>query len=1040
MKLSIRYLSDEEKKSQQGPNITPSNLSAMPQNSLGSMYPWSQKCMICEKQYPYCQGHSGYTILKEQVIDPLKIPVIVNILNCFNINTCKVDKQVLPIGLYGNPLWIDIQKINESQDLISQNWGALTLIAKQARDKYQKEMEGYSLCSFHVTKTGTRNKFGSIKYHIHTSQTKSIVGGEVDARILKLIFRRINELRLHPIFENMIQFLTQVVPISWHCIPAKNKQGQQMVDSRCNIAEIMVRTSISTSLSTLQKTYNAYVSHFMSGMAGKRGRIRGNLMGKRVNMSARAVLIGDANLQIQQIGIPQIMAKRMKLKNNDVVMANRQPSLAKMSIMALYVVVHEKKENMTLSINPIIVSPFAADFDGDTISLHGPGNDAAAFEMRCLMMPDNNTNIIDAKSATTLIGVHHDGIIGIFLSGEKGCQYISEKLKDMKDIIYQQTTVQIINSKVTEGSIFTAEHLAAGKSNGLIKIISDIYGCRKAINFIQEVHNFGLNYLQKNGFGISIKHLKASFEIMVNSGAKGTQTNMEQMFTNEYNFVKGLDAMQYHKHNTICRTNLYLKATNVAKEGYQSRRMVKSLENFNVLHGGCIGIMGKNPTIISFAGYYEPTRMNKIKDGNKTTYIPFINITCTCQTCIQTIRELQEENKWGSMLTEIIISNSEKKRMSHIQKDDIQSQYEKDKAIHGEPFGIQVAQAIGSCSVQQGLSSHRNSDYYTVANASKIINATSPFIQTFRINQKQNEEEKEKIKHKTVRDFVIDFEKTDKGKRFLIVKGLSNDEIKQLSKQFELKKENNDTIKITANDIEESIKITGTTIRGIRNVDIMEDGLVVCEKESNTCENHLRKQHTNAFLKILMMTSDPLNTTTNNYHAIQKILGIEAANTCIVQEMENALPDIINVYHFFIADAITFTGTVASISSIGHQSESFLSAASFEFSKRVIINAATKNNTDNIDTVSANIAMGRIPSSIGTATIDLMVENYTCTNPYDEEKTKQYSENIMDLNSDLDSENIMDFQTINQYDIDEHIDSEDSLNMESEEEEDEYCF
>lgn len=160
----------------------------------------------------------------------------------------------------------------------------------------------------------------------------------------------------------------------------------------------------------------------MSRINSKTGRIRGNLMGKRVDFSARTVITGDPNLSIQQLGIPMKIAKNLTkpvkvnsmnrdyllalvkngpdkypgakilerkngdhislryvdnnlihLENGDIVhrhlvdgdavLFNRQPSLHRMSMMCHIVKVMSVGDSFR--INVAVTKPYNADFDGD---------------------------------------------------------------------------------------------------------------------------------------------------------------------------------------------------------------------------------------------------------------------------------------------------------------------------------------------------------------------------------------------------------------------------------------------------------------------------------------------------------------------------------------------------------------------------------------------------------------------------------------------------------------------------------------------------
>jgi len=200
-------------------------------------------------------------------------------------------------------------------------------------------------------------------------------------------------------------------------------------------------------------------------LVGKEGRVRGNLMGKRVDFSARTVITADPNLSIDQVGVPRSIAlnltvpervtsfniERMKflirngpakhpgaryivrddgvrmdlrymnpnevllkrgwiverhLANDDVVLFNRQPSLHKMSIMGHRVrVMHWSTFRMNLS----VTSPYNADFDGDEMNLHVPQSLTARAEAETMMMV--NKVIVSPQSNRPVMGIVQDSLL-----------------------------------------------------------------------------------------------------------------------------------------------------------------------------------------------------------------------------------------------------------------------------------------------------------------------------------------------------------------------------------------------------------------------------------------------------------------------------------------------------------------------------------------------------------------------------------------------------------------------------------------------------
>ncbi|KAH8090033.1 DNA-directed 5'-3' RNA polymerase [Aureococcus anophagefferens] len=205
-------------------------------------------------------------------------------------------------------------------------------------------------------------------------------------------------------------------------------------------------------------------------LKGKEGRIRGNLMGKRVDFSARTVITADPNLSIDQVGVPRSIAKTLTvperfapynvhalmelvrngpevwpgaryvvhadgrrvdlrfvkhlndlalhtgfvverhLRDDDLIVFNRQPSLHKMSIMAHRVkVLDHSTFRLNLSVTVSVTSPYNADFDGDEMNLHVPQNVAAKAELQQLMMVPRN--VVSPQSNKPVMGIVQDSLL-----------------------------------------------------------------------------------------------------------------------------------------------------------------------------------------------------------------------------------------------------------------------------------------------------------------------------------------------------------------------------------------------------------------------------------------------------------------------------------------------------------------------------------------------------------------------------------------------------------------------------------------------------
>ena len=204
-------------------------------------------------------------------------------------------------------------------------------------------------------------------------------------------------------------------------------------------------------------------------LKGKDGRLRQNLMGKRVDFSARTVITGDPNLSLDEVGVPRSIARTLtypevvtpfnidKLKklvangpmehpgaryviradgnridlryhkrttelilefgwtverhiyDGDVILFNRQPSLHKESMMAHRVRVMPYS---TFRLNLSVTSPYNADFDGDEMNLHVPQSEEARAELANLCMVP--LNIVSPQRNGPLMGIVQDTLCGIY--------------------------------------------------------------------------------------------------------------------------------------------------------------------------------------------------------------------------------------------------------------------------------------------------------------------------------------------------------------------------------------------------------------------------------------------------------------------------------------------------------------------------------------------------------------------------------------------------------------------------------------------------
>ena len=192
-------------------------------------------------------------------------------------------------------------------------------------------------------------------------------------------------------------------------------------------------------------------------LKGKQGRFRQNLLGKRVDYSARSVIVVGPQLALHQCGLPKVMALELfkpfvmkRLADRDLapniksakrmverqlpqvwdvlkeviqehpVLLNRAPTLHRLGIQAFEPVLVEGK---AIQIHPLVCEAFNADFDGDQMAVHLPLSAEAQAEARILMLSTNN--VLSPASGRPIVTPSQDMVIGIY--------YLSMKEDEDKD-------------------------------------------------------------------------------------------------------------------------------------------------------------------------------------------------------------------------------------------------------------------------------------------------------------------------------------------------------------------------------------------------------------------------------------------------------------------------------------------------------------------------------------------------------------------------------------------------------------------------------
>ena len=254
-----------------------------------------------------------------------------------------------------------------------------------------------------------------------------------------------------------------------------NATGKTSEDWR-GLLQLHIATLVDNEMAGMTSTHRTgrAIKAIRQRLKGKEGRIRGNLMGKRVDFSARTVITPDPTIGIDELGVPIKIAmdltrpiqvnrfninelyryvrngpdvhpgaktvinmkkqRQYSLKNvdrslirleigdivrrhmidGDWILFNRQPSLHKMSMMGHKVCVTPGE---TFRLNITVTSPYNADFDGDEMNMHLPQKIPAANELECLANVEKQ--IISPRESKPIITLVQDNLVGSHLLTEK---------------------------------------------------------------------------------------------------------------------------------------------------------------------------------------------------------------------------------------------------------------------------------------------------------------------------------------------------------------------------------------------------------------------------------------------------------------------------------------------------------------------------------------------------------------------------------------------------------------------------------------------
>ena len=228
---------------------------------------------------------------------------------------------------------------------------------------------------------------------------------------------------------------------------------------------------------------NRPLKSLSDSLKGKQGRFRQNLLGKRVDYSARSVIVVGPELKLHECGLPKEMAAELfkpfiirkmiergivktvksakkivdkkepivwdilenALKGHPVLL-NRAPTLHRLGIQAFQPKLIEGK---AIQLHPLVCTAFNADFDGDQMAVHVPLGHAAILEAQILMLAAHN--ILNPSNGAPVAVPSQDMVLGLYYLTKQKRNLPTDPVKGEGKIFYSAEEVTIaLNEKAVD--------------------------------------------------------------------------------------------------------------------------------------------------------------------------------------------------------------------------------------------------------------------------------------------------------------------------------------------------------------------------------------------------------------------------------------------------------------------------------------------------------------------------------------------------------------------------------------------------------------
>lgn len=373
-------------------------------------------------------------------------------------------------------------------------------------------------------------------------------GGRFAASDLNDLYRRVI---------NRNNRLKQLIDLNAPEVICRNEKRmlQEAVDS------LLDNSSRNTKTVTASTGQKRQLKSLADTLKGKQGRFRQNLLGKRVDYSGRSVIVVNPKLNLDQCGLPKIMALELfkpfiisqlikkeivhnvrsasryieagydevwdileKIVSEAFVLLNRAPTLHRLGIQAFKPILIEGK---AIQIHPLVCAAFNADFDGDQMAVHVPLTKEAVAEARDIMLSSHN--LLKPATGDPIVTPSQDIVWGAYYITIANDDFVNRDEKTLRRFYNQdeanlaydhkfidlhepimvrmpagemlKTTVGrlIFNEILPEKLRYINDVVGKGKLKNLIRECLNIYGEEETVLFIDHLKNKSFTFITKSG-------------------------------------------------------------------------------------------------------------------------------------------------------------------------------------------------------------------------------------------------------------------------------------------------------------------------------------------------------------------------------------------------------------------------------------------------------------------------------------------------------------------------------------------------------------